>query len=118
VVPVNYGYEDRCLYIHCAKEGRKLDMIRQNSTVCFEVDIDMEIRDGEKTACNWSTAYRSVIGYGKAALIEDFDQKKKALDIIMMHYSDESSFEYGKNSVENVGIIKIEVTSISGKKTI
>lgn len=117
VVPVNYGYKDNCLYIHCAKEGRKLDMIRQNSTVCFEMDIDMEITGRDKSACNWGTAYRSVIGYGKASLIEDFEQKKKGLDIIMKHYSDESSFEYRQNAVENVAVIKIEITGINGKRS-
>ena len=117
VVPVNYGYEDGCLYIHCAKEGRKLDMIRQNPMVCFEMDSDVQITGRDKTACSWGTTYRSVIGYGNAILIDNWEQKRKALDIIMKHYSNERSFEYGKNAVENVTIIKIEITSISGKKS-
>ncbi|MCP5106350.1 MAG: pyridoxamine 5'-phosphate oxidase family protein [bacterium] len=120
VVPVNYGYdtETNCIFIHCAKEGRKLDMIRQNNTVCFEMDVDMEIADRGKTACNWSTSYRSVIGYGTASMVEDFEQKKNALDIIMNHYSSNESFEYKKKSIEGVGIIKIAVTHLSGKKSV
>jgi len=120
VVPVNFGYDagENCLYIHCAKEGRKLDMIKQNNTVCIEMDIDMEISGSENEACKCSTAYRSVIGYGTAFIIEDFDQKKKALDVIMSHYSSAASFEYGKKSVENVGIIKIAITHLNGKKSV
>jgi nitroimidazol reductase NimA-like FMN-containing flavoprotein (pyridoxamine 5'-phosphate oxidase superfamily) len=120
VVPVNYGYDpkDNCLYIHCAKQGRKLDMIKQNNTVCFEMDVDAEIRDRDKPACNWNSTYRSVIGYGKAFLIDDFEQKKKALDILMKHYCDRESFEYKKETIEKVGIIKITITELSGKKSV
>lgn len=120
VVPVNFGYdaEENCIYVHCAREGRKLDMIKQNNTVCFEMDVDMEISGSENAACKWSTAYRSVIGYGEALIIEDFDKKKAALDVIMRHYSSAASFEYGKKAVENVGIIKIAITHLSGKKSV
>ena len=120
VVPVNFGYDaaGNCIYIHCAKEGRKLDMIKRNNTVCFEMDVDMEISGRENTACNWSTTYRSVIGYGNAFIIEDFEEKKTALDFIMKQYSSETSFEYTKKSVDNVGIIKIAITHLSGKKSV
>jgi len=117
VVPVNYGYEDNCLYIHCAREGRKIDMIRQNNTVCFEMDVDADISHRDKPACQCSSTYRSVIGYGRAFLLEDFDEKKKALDIIMGHYSGKTSFEYSKEAVEKVGIIKVVITGLSGKKS-
>lgn len=119
VVPVNFGYDvgENCLYFHCAKEGRKLDMIRQNNTVCFEMDIDMKISSKEKAACNWSTAYRSVIGYGEAYILENFDEKKKALDVIMKQYSPASSFEYNPASVEKVAVVKIAITGMTGKKS-
>jgi nitroimidazol reductase NimA-like FMN-containing flavoprotein (pyridoxamine 5'-phosphate oxidase superfamily) len=117
VVPVNFGYEDNCLYIHCANVGRKLDMIKQNNTVCFEMDIDTEIKEGGQSACNWSTTFRSVIGYGKAFFVEESGQKKKSLDIIMRHYSGKTSFEYEKDALENVVIIKIIITHLSGKKS-
>jgi nitroimidazol reductase NimA-like FMN-containing flavoprotein (pyridoxamine 5'-phosphate oxidase superfamily) len=120
VVPVNYGYDPKnnCLYIHCAGQGRKLDMIKQNNTVCFQVDVDVEIRGKDKTACNCNAIYRSVIGYGNAFLIDDFEQKKKALDILMKHYSDRKSFEYKKEEIEKVGIIKITITELCGKKSV
>jgi len=117
VVPVNYGYEDRCLYIHCSKEGRKLDMIRQNNTVCFQMDIDAEITGKDKQACQWSTTYRSVIGYGEAFLVEDIEQKKPALDIIMRHYSQENSFQYREEAIDNMAIIKIVIHHLSGKNS-
>ncbi len=118
VIPVNYGHEDNCLYIHCAKKGRKLDMIKQNNTICFEMDIDAEIKERGHSACNWSTTFRSVIGYGEAFFVEESEQKKKALDVIMRHYSGKTSFEYRKDTIENVVIIKIVITHLSGKKSV
>ena len=117
IVPVFFGYEDNCLYVHCGKEGRKLDMIRQNNTVCFEMEVDTKITNRHKPACQWSSAYRSVIGYGSAFILENFQEKKLALDVIMRHYSDRTSFEYQKKAVEEVVIIKIIVDQISGKKS-
>jgi nitroimidazol reductase NimA-like FMN-containing flavoprotein (pyridoxamine 5'-phosphate oxidase superfamily) len=40
ILPVNFGYEGGCLYIHCALKGKKLDILKRNPMVCFEVDID------------------------------------------------------------------------------
>ncbi len=118
VVPVNYGYENNCLYIHCAKQGRKIDMIRQNNKVCFEMDIEAKIWNRDKPACNWSNSYRCVIGYGRAFLLEDFEEKKQALDIIMKHYSNRDSFQYTEDAVEKVGIIKIVIEQLSGKQSV
>ena len=118
IVPVFFGYENNCLYVHCAKEGRKLDMIRQNNTVCFEMTVDTKISENDKSACQWSSAYRSVIGYGSASILEDFDQKKHALAAIMRHYSNKTSFDYKKKAVEEVGIIKIVVDHMSGKQSV
>ena len=115
VVPLFFGYDNRCLYIHCAREGRKLDMIRHNSTVCFEMTVDVHIINRDKPACQWSSTYRSVIGYGEASIIDDFEEKKQALDIIMRHYSQQTTFEYAKNSVDKMRVIKIAVREMSGK---
>jgi len=117
IVPVFFGYENSCLYIHCAKEGRKLDMIRQNNTVCFEMEVDVQISNRDKPACQWSSAYRSVIGWGSAFILDNFEEKKPALDVIMRHYSGQTSFEYKKKAVEEVVVIKIVVEHMSGKQS-
>jgi hypothetical protein len=93
-------------------------MIRQNNTVCFEMEVDTKITRRDKTACQWSSAYRSVIGYGKAFILENPEEKKQALDVIMRHYSGKTSFEYKKKAVEEVAIIKIVVDHMSGKKSV
>ncbi len=117
VVPVFFGYENHCLYVHCAREGRKSDMIKQNPAVCFEMETGIEITGRDKPPCQWSSSYRSVIGYGNAFILEDFEEKKRALDVIMRHYAGPASFPYSKKALESVAVIKIPVTHLSGKKS-
>ena len=40
VVPVNYGYDGGCLYVHSAREGRKIDILRADKRVSFTVYAD------------------------------------------------------------------------------
>lgn len=115
VVPLNFGYEDGCLYFHSAPEGKKIEMIKQNRNVCFEVDIDHELVEAEK-ACDWTVRYRSVIGFGKAFLVDDPEEKRRALDVIVGHYSDRS-YEYTSEAVSRVAIIRVEIESMTGKQS-
>ncbi|MGQ9722591.1 MAG: pyridoxamine 5'-phosphate oxidase family protein [Candidatus Jordarchaeum sp.] len=115
IVPVIFGYRENCLYVHSAREGKKIDIIRKNNRVCFEFDTDVELVKSEK-ACNWSVRYYSVIGFGKAFLIDDIEEKRSALDIIMEHYSDDS-YEYSEELVNNMIIIKIDIEYLTGKKS-
>jgi nitroimidazol reductase NimA-like FMN-containing flavoprotein (pyridoxamine 5'-phosphate oxidase superfamily) len=114
IVPLCFGYEDNTLYFHSAHEGKKLDMLRKNNNVCFEIDTDYELVKGKK-ACDCSMKYRSVIGFGKAELVEDIESKRRALNIIMQNYL-EGSFEYPEESIENTVIIRVEIESMTGKK--
>src|SRR5512136_2156564 len=70
VVPLNYGYRNGCMYFHCAREGKKTDILKKNGRVCIEVDIDFRVVRGE-TPCRWTAKYRSVIGFGSARIIDD-----------------------------------------------
>ncbi len=115
IVPLCFGYKDNIFYFHSAREGKKLDILRSNNNICFEIDIDHELSK-EENACDCSMKYKSVIGFGKAVFIEDIETKRKALDIIMQHYSD-GSFEYPVDTIKNTAIIRVEVDSMTGKKS-
>jgi nitroimidazol reductase NimA-like FMN-containing flavoprotein (pyridoxamine 5'-phosphate oxidase superfamily) len=115
VVPLCFGYKDNALYFHSAREGKKLDIIRKNHNVCFEFDIDHEMMESEK-ACEWGIRYRSVIGFGKASIIDDLDAKRAALDIIMAHYS-EGSHSYPDSALNKTIIIRIDIESLTGKQS-
>ena len=115
VVPLCFGYEDNTLFFHCAEQGKKLDILRKNNNVCFEVDIDCEIIKADQ-ACDWGMKYKSVIGFGKAVFIEDAEKKRKALDVIMRQYS-VGTFEYPANAIENIVVIKVKIRNMTGKQS-
>lgn len=116
LVPVNFGYRDRTLYIHSARVGRKIDILKKNDHVCFEVETDVEIL-GDTVACGWGTRYRSVIGSGRASLIEDSAGKKKALDVIMSKCSGAGDHSYDEKKVDAITVIRIDIAEMSGKKS-
>lgn len=115
VVPVNFGYGDGCLYIHSALEGTKLDIIRENPLVSFEVDIDHALVAGE-VPCSYTFNYRSVVGFGTAAVLEEPIEKRKGMDLIVRHYVG-SIASYPDDALERSAVVKIEISSMTGKKS-
>ncbi|KYC45374.1 MAG: Pyridoxamine 5'-phosphate oxidase [Candidatus Methanofastidiosum methylothiophilum] len=115
VIPVNFGYKEKSIYIHCAKKGKKIDILTRNNNVSFEVDIDTELV-GAENACGCSMKYKSVVGFGKAYFILDSKEKKQALDIIMAHYF-KGVFEYSLGEIEKTCLIRIDIDSMTGKKS-
>ena len=115
VVPVCFGYKNECLYIHSAREGKKLDMLRQNNRVCFEFDIDAGIKKSG-SPCRWGMKFRSVIGTGTARFVEDPAEKRYGLGAILAQYSSES-FEYPDSEIEKIVIIRIDIEEMTGKQS-
>lgn len=118
IVTMNFGYsggEKKKLFFHCAREGKKLDMIRQNNYVCFEMDTDHELITGLK-GCDFTMKYRSVVGYGYVTVIDDEDEKIKGLDCIMEHYSAGKDFTYKSETVGKTIILSVEISQITGKR--
>ena len=113
IVPLCFGYEDGALYFHTAREGKKIDILKKNNRVCFEVDCDHELVTHE-TPCKWGMKYRSVIGVGKASLVDDLESKRTALDIVMRHYAGRPS-GYPETIMEKTLIIKVEIENMTGK---
>jgi len=115
IVTVNYGYEDNSLLIHSATEGKKLDMIRRNNHVCFEMETDCELRRSPVLG-EWSMKYRSVIGWGRATIIEDSEAKIQALNVLMRHHKGPEG-PYPQKVVDKVAIIRIDIDSLTGKRS-
>jgi hypothetical protein len=114
VVPLNFGYRDGVLYFHCAQKGRKLDMIRRNPNVSFEVESDVEIITGE-LPCDWTTHFRSVIGFGKAAVVEDEAEKRLGMDVLMAHHKAKPG-EYEPHNFKLATIVRVDIDEMTGKK--
>jgi len=114
IVPRCFGYKDKRLYFHCAHEGKKIDILKRNKRVCFEVEVDQELVASE-AACTWGMKFRSVVGFGRAFFIDDAESKKLALDIIMRHYSDKR-YAYDEDVLSKTLIIEVEIDSMTGKQ--
>jgi nitroimidazol reductase NimA-like FMN-containing flavoprotein (pyridoxamine 5'-phosphate oxidase superfamily) len=115
VVPVNYGYAAGCLYVHSAREGRKIEILRRNNLVSFAIYVDECIVESA-TACRWTTRYRSVMGSGKAFLVEDPAAKEGALRLIIGHYS-AGEYRFDPAMIDHVLIIRVIVDELTGKKS-
>lgn len=115
IVPVNFGYERNALYFHSALEGRKVELIKKSNKICFEIDTDVEIVSSEKP-CGWTTKYRSVIGTGRAHILDIDEDKAHGLSLIMKQYSGgEPGPDFEK--LNSVLIVKIDIESLTGKKS-
>ena len=118
VVPMNYGYilEDGklTLYLHGARRGRKIDVLRENPKVFFELCCDVTPFEGE-VACKYGITYASIMGRGVATLVEDVEEKKKALSILMKtQVNKDFAFEDKLTTV--VSIIRIDTLEFTAKK--
>jgi len=115
IVPLCFGYEDGTIYVHSALKGKKIDLIQTHPDVCVEFDTDVETIDSGR-ACNWGMSYKSVIAFGRASFLENRDEKKRALGIIIGHYSDKS-FALPDKAVDKTAVIKIEISRMTGKQS-
>jgi nitroimidazol reductase NimA-like FMN-containing flavoprotein (pyridoxamine 5'-phosphate oxidase superfamily) len=116
IVPMNFGYQEHCLYLHAAKEGKKIDLIKKNPNVCFEMDTDHVLVTNE-VDCKWTMHYKSVIGNGVAEIITDNAEKEKGLQIIMKQYAGERTFKFIPKVMDMMSLIKIPISDMTGKKS-
>jgi uncharacterized protein len=117
VVPLSFGYEGGCLYLHSASAGRKIEVLRRSPEVCFEMDVDCEVARAEQ-ACQWGMRFRSIIGFGRVEFLEDAAEKRKGLEVIMAHYAESGErFSFADREVERTVVIRVEIENMSGKKS-
>lgn len=118
VVPVNFGRVGGALYFHSARAGRKLDMLARNDLVCFEVEGRSELVKGT-AACDWGMHFESVIGFGRAVLVEDEAGRLEGLNAIMRKHGGRS-FEAGEYSpavMKRTAVVRIDIESMTGKRS-
>ena len=115
IVPVSFGYERNVLYFHGALEGRKTGLIKKHNKVCFEMDADVEmVEDLESCIC--TAKYRSVMGTGKAITLERDEEKHKGLKLITKQYG-MKGFDVPKTRLDKTMVVRVDIKSITGKKT-
>ena len=117
VVPMNYGYTMEegklTLYLHSAVRGKKLDMIRENSRVFFSIDCDRMPFEG-RVPCQYGLVYSSLMGRGTARIVEDVEEKKQAMTVLMKTQTGKD-FSFEDRLVSIVAVIRIDVEEYTAK---
>lgn len=113
-VPVNYVYDGEAIYIHCARQGHKIDSILRNPqcSMCI-VEKDDVIPE------EFTSYFRSVIVFGKAEIIEDGAIRLDALRLLCDKYSPgiDPKDEIAR-FLKTVCIVRISIDRITGKEAI
>jgi nitroimidazol reductase NimA-like FMN-containing flavoprotein (pyridoxamine 5'-phosphate oxidase superfamily) len=117
LVTLNHGYdqEKNCIYFHCAQEGKKIDILTENDLVWGQALIDRGYIQGKCDHLYATTHFQ-----GRVVFVEDFEEKKHGLTV-MINALEEKPEEViqeqlTEESVTNVGIGRIDIQYMSGKK--
>ena len=117
LVPLNYGYtledDQLVLYMHGGLHGRKIDVMRKNPNVFFEMNCEVEPFDGNM-ACQYGTSYSSIMGTGVVEILDDVEAKKEGLTLFMKSQTGRD-FEFTDKMVSAVNVMKITVKEFTAK---
>ena len=118
VVPLNFGYRREggvpTFYFHCAKEGRKLELLRRQPRVGFELDTRHQLKEGA-TACRYSFGYQSVIGVGTVAFVTDEREKREALECILRQYTGRTGWQWEEAALGSVTVLRLHAEELTCK---
>ncbi len=120
LVPMNFGFCDDSIYLHSAREGLKIDIVKNNPQVCIGIVEDVKIKEA-KAACKTGMQFKSVTIFGKVEFITEKIEKVKALDCIVRHYYKNTSsdkkneIQFDEDAINEVTILKVKIENITGK---
>lgn len=122
ITPVNYVWYNGHIYFHSAHEGEKIDNIRRDARVCFEVDIPLAYLgleyDSSRPTCHVHQFYHCVIIRGRAEFVTELAEKVAALNALVASHEEKEDFVKVAADTKGVGlctVIAVRVESISGK---
>ena len=113
LVPVFYAYVGNELYFHGARVGTKMSILKRNPKVCFAVSLDHGVIASEN-ACDFEAKHRTVVGLGRASIVDDEAEKVVALDRIVARFTDRK-FDYPMTSLAAPGVVRSSIESVKGK---
>lgn len=116
VVPLNYGYAEGTVYVHTDTKGKKIDILKKNPRVCFEVTAFSEQVWPESTpAHKCGTRYRCVVGDAQAVFVEQTQDKLHGLGVIMRQYASDWAGELDEKVVKVTCVIRLDILSMTGR---
>ena len=118
IVPLSFGYapgEPARFYFHSAMEGRKVSVIGSGAKAGFELDCAHALGEAE-LGCKHTYFFRSVIGTGFVRPVEDLEEKKRALALIMTHYRKDRAFSFTDEQARTVAVFCLTVETMTAKE--
>lgn len=124
IVPMNYGFEldsetrRLTLWLHSAGSGRKATAWKSAGEAGCPVAIEMDVEDGVVSgehACDYSFAYRSIMGTGTLYPVTSGEDKVYGLDLIMEHVAPDAPTAYGPGIIDRTHVWRIDVDEFTGK---
>ncbi|MDI6728925.1 MAG: pyridoxamine 5'-phosphate oxidase family protein [Thermodesulfovibrionales bacterium] len=118
VKPLNFAYHNGRIYFHTAKEGEKIEDIKKDNRVCFEIDLPIAYVKGTMSdPCKAEYLYRSVIIKGKAYIVEDRDERILGLKCLMQKYQPQGGYgDFLEEKLSITGVVRIDIEEMVGKE--
>ena len=118
IVPLNFGYETDgnmlSLYFHCAKEGRKIELIKRSSAAAFETDFFRRLVTADQ-ACGYTARYSSITGFGDVEILTDSAQKLKVRCALMGHDTGRADWQISQAEIDPACVLMFKAKERSGK---
>lgn len=119
IVPMNFGYDENCIYFHCAHKGKKIDIIKKNCNVCFEIESENRLVINNEKICSSTEKFFSVIGFGKISIIDDVTDKIKGLNLVINQCTkDNVVHKFDDSSISRITVLKLKIERWTGKKSL
>lgn len=116
-VPISYVYSDGKVYMHSARQGHKVDAVRNHEKASFcVIDKDRIVPE------EYTTYFRSAIAFGKVRLVEDGEEKKKAAELLGRKYYPGDTMENLIKVIDEAEkrflVIALDIEHMTGKEAI
>jgi len=123
LVALNYGFDfdarerSLVLWFHCADQGLKLDLLRAEPLVGFQLESRVELDQGSGTqACDWGMKYESIVGEGRVEIIEQREQRLHGLNCLMRHYGG-SGLPFIEQALDRTVVLRLDAHNFTGKRS-
>jgi nitroimidazol reductase NimA-like FMN-containing flavoprotein (pyridoxamine 5'-phosphate oxidase superfamily) len=116
VVPISFGYDGTHLFFHSALEGLKIEYLKANPQVCFQMERGVKLVTAASGPCHWTFHFESVVGHGTAAEMRDAADKRYGLDQIVVHYRGAGG-DYSEAALSALSVWRITIDALTGKRS-
>ena len=120
IVPLNFGYSWQgtwpVLYMHCAPEGQKLELLRRDNRVAFEMDCGYAPEGQADLACTYTNRYASLIGAGDCEIVTAEDEKEAGLRHLMQHVIGARDWKFDRTALAHTVLLRVHVRKLTAKK--